>query len=196
MMPLPTLQMKVVLLGDSGVGKSSLLERFVSDSFNQESGPTLGASFLSKEITVDSHTIKFNIWDTAGQERYHALAKMYYRDASAAVLVFDLTNAKSFQDLQMWLEEMHDHGPKNLVLAVAANKEDLVTPDNELVKTSEKWATENNAVYRRTSAKTSSGVDQLFRSIGKSLLSGPESIHQSRESLHRTPNAQKNKCCG
>ena len=192
------MQFKVVLLGNSNVGKSSLLERFVSDSFNPESGPTLGASFLSKEISLETHTVKFNIWDTAGQERYHALAKMYYRDASAAILVFDLTQPKSFQDLKIWLEEMHDHGPKNLILAVAANKDDLVPQTCELVDTAQRWSADNNALFRRTSAKTSSGVDQLFRSVAKLLLAGPDSHHSGKDltlSSSTTTPSKPQKCC-
>lgn len=109
-----TVHSKVVLLGDSGVGKTSLTNRFVSDTFQQEMDSTMGATYTSKVISFGPRSVKFNIWDTAGQERYRAIAKMYYQDAQAAVLVYDITKPESFQNLKEWLRELREHGPERL----------------------------------------------------------------------------------
>ncbi len=120
---------KVVLLGDTGVGKSSIALRFVSNEFKPYSESTIGASFLSKTLSFDASNnrkkIAFKIWDTAGQERYACLAPMYYRGAGAAILVYDICKTSSFKTLQRWMEELRCNGPPNIVLIVCGNKADL-----------------------------------------------------------------------
>ena len=105
---------KVVLLGDSGVGKTSITSRFVSDTFQQELDSTMGATYLSRVIQYAEKTFKFNIWDTAGQERYRAIAKMYYQDAQVAILVYDITKRDSYESLKSWLHDLREQGPPNL----------------------------------------------------------------------------------
>ena len=99
-------QVKVVLLGESGVGKSSVMLRFVTNNFKIEPDSTVGASYMGKILQFNEKMIKFNIWDTAGQERYHSLAKMYYRDADVAIIVYDITNSESFQGMKKWYNEV------------------------------------------------------------------------------------------
>ncbi|CAM9786397.1 unnamed protein product [Choristocarpus tenellus] len=118
-------EVKVVLLGDTGVGKSSLVLRFVTNNFKPYSESTIGASFMSKMIMIDNTPIKFQIWDTAGQEKYHSLAPMYYRGASAAIVVYDITKAHSFETLKDWINELQAQGPKDMAIAIAGNKKDL-----------------------------------------------------------------------
>lgn len=165
-----TTQVKLVLLGDSGVGKSSIVLRFVADNFKEDTDATIGASYMSKMLQIQEKAIKFNIWDTAGQERYHALAKMYYRDASAAILVYDITKRSSFAGLKTWYQELTANGPKNIgtlysVIAIAGNKEDLAEREEIDMSEAKAYAQEIGALYRKTSAKTNFGVDQLFREI-------------------------------
>ena len=112
-------QFKLVLLGDSAVGKSSLVLRFVKKQFFEYQESTIGAAFLTQTITVDDCTVKFEIWDTAGQERYHSLAPMYYRGAAAAVVVYDLTNMQSFLRAKSWVKELQRQGNPNIVIALA-----------------------------------------------------------------------------
>lgn len=115
-------QVKVVLLGDAGVGKSSLLRRFVQDAFGDDSEPTMGAAFLSRTIRVGDKSIHFNIWDTAGQERYRALAKMYYRDALVVLLVFSLAQPESWRSLSDWYQEVIDNAPKDIGTSLPSNR--------------------------------------------------------------------------
>jgi len=109
-----SLPAKVVVLGDSGVGKSNLLLRFVSGDYRTEHTLTIGASFMTKMMYVCDRVVKLNLWDTAGQERYHALARMYYQDAHAAVLVYDITSRASFEALRRWLSDLREHAPPDL----------------------------------------------------------------------------------
>ncbi|CAM9271044.1 unnamed protein product [Ectocarpus sp. 6 AP-2014] len=118
-------EVKVVLLGDTGVGKSSLVHRFVTNNFKPYSESTIGASFMSKMIMVDGSPMKFQIWDTAGQEKYHSLAPMYYRGAGAAIVVYDITKMHSFRTLKEWINELQAQGPQDIAIAVAGNKRDL-----------------------------------------------------------------------
>ena len=200
----PQEQVKLVLLGDSGVGKSSLLRRFVHDTFNEETDSTMGASYLSKVVVVPAHSVKFNIWDTAGQERYRSLAKMYYRDAMVVLLVFALSEEASFDSLRHWYKEVQENAPKNVgnsqtVIAVAGNKEDLVKVGGGLEESRIKaWTDSINAIYKRTSAKTNYGVDQLFQAVAGRLF--PEdSISRVRDSvrLKEAPKVahKKKPCC-
>mmetsp|Transcript_18247 Transcript_18247/g.32740 ORF Transcript_18247/g.32740 Transcript_18247/m.32740 type:complete len:210 (-) Transcript_18247:46-675(-) len=162
-------QVKVVLLGKSGVGKSSIVLRFVADNFKGDTDATIGASYLTKILSIGDTNIKFNIWDTAGQERYGPLARMYYRDADAAVLVYDITKNASFEGLKNWIEELSAHGPKGIALAVAGNKEDLVDSEEVDTTVAKAWAQQIGAIYRKTSAKTNYGIEQLFREIAIKL---------------------------
>jgi len=181
------------------VGKSSLLRRYVQDVFGDNSEPTIGAAFLSRTVKAGDKVIRFNIWDTAGQERYRALAKMYYRDALVVLLVFSLAQPQSWRSLPDWYQEVIDNAPKNigisyLVIAVAANKEDLRTSesDSEAVQ----WAETINAVYKRTSAKTNYGVEQLFQATALRLFPDQQlerSVHDSVR-LEKRPK-KKRQCC-
>eukprot|EP01083_Nonionella_stella_P183663 664337_1 len=119
-------QFKLVLLGDSAVGKSSLVLRFVKGTFSEYQDSTIGAAFLTQTVNIEPDTsVKFEIWDTAGQERYHSLAPMYYRGAAAAVIVYDITSMQSFSRAKAWVLELQKRGSPDVVIALAGNKCDL-----------------------------------------------------------------------
>ncbi|KAI9316877.1 ras-like GTP-binding protein RYL2 [Dichotomocladium elegans] len=120
-----TLEAKVVVLGSQGVGKTSLVVRYVSKTFSPNSTSTIGASFMTKKLTVDNCKVRLQIWDTAGQERFRAMAPMYYRGAQAAILVYDITSQESFNELHRWIEELNRNMTDDLVMVVVANKLDL-----------------------------------------------------------------------
>lgn len=120
-----TCQFKLVLLGESSVGKSSLVLRFVKGQFHEFQESTIGAAFLTQTVQIDDTTVKFEIWDTAGQERYHSLAPMYYRGAQAAIVVYDLSNKETFQKAQTWVKELQRQASPSIVIALAGNKLDL-----------------------------------------------------------------------
>ncbi|CCC68847.1 hypothetical protein NCAS_0B07630 [Naumovozyma castellii] len=174
------LQFKLVLLGDSSVGKSSIVHRFVKDSFDELRESTIGAAFLSQTIKIKAEeqeedvVIKFEIWDTAGQERYKSLAPMYYRNANAALVVYDLTQKDSLVKARSWVEELKNKvGDEDLVIFLVGNKLDLCEGEEDLraVDTSEAkaYAEEQNLLFTEVSAKTGQGVKEVFRSIGEKL---------------------------
>ncbi|CAJ0827813.1 21202_t:CDS:2, partial [Entrophospora sp. SA101] len=116
---------KVVLIGDSGVGKSNLLSRFTRNEFNLESKSTIGVEFATRSIQVDNKTIKAQIWDTAGQERYRAITSAYYRGAVGALLVYDIAKHVTYENVTRWLKELRDHADNNIVIMLVGNKSDL-----------------------------------------------------------------------
>jgi len=146
-------EIKIVLLGDTGVGKSSLAQRYVTNTFKPFSESTIGASFMSKMILADGAPVKCQIWDTAGQEKYHSLAPMYYRGAAAAILVYDITKKPSFDKLKDWVAELRNQGPEHIVLCVAGNKSDLEAHRAVDAAEAAAYAAEANALFFETSAK-------------------------------------------
>ncbi|RYC56749.1 hypothetical protein CHU98_g9460 [Xylaria longipes] len=174
-------QFKLVLLGESAVGKSSIVLRFVKDQFDSYRESTIGAAFLTQTISLDENTtVKFEIWDTAGQERYKSLAPMYYRNANCAVVVYDITQSASLDKAKAWVKELQRQANENIIIALAGNKLDLVNeqPDKRAVPTAEAEAYANEAglLFFETSAKTAENVQELFTAIARKLpldLVGP-----------------------
>jgi len=162
-----------VLLGDSAVGKSSLVLRFVRGQFFEYQESTIGAAFLTQNVSLNDYTVKFEIWDTAGQERYHSLAPMYYRGAAAAVVVYDITNADSFSRAKSWVKELQRQGSPNIVIALAGNKCDLASKRKVESSEASEYAKDNGLFFMETSAKTALNVEELFKAIAKKLPKDP-----------------------
>jgi Ras-related protein Rab-5C len=160
---------KLVLLGDSAVGKSCLVVRFVRDEFFEFQEPTIGAAFLTQTVALDDATVKFEIWDTAGQERYRSLAPMYYRGAAAAIVVYDITDYDSFNGAKSWVKELQRRGDPNVVIALAGNKADLESRQVVSYEEASTYAAQNNLLHLETSAKNGTNVKTLFVEIAKRL---------------------------
>jgi len=156
---------KVVLIGDSGVGKSNLLSRFTRNEFNLESKSTIGVEFATRSIQVDNKTIKAQIWDTAGQERYRAITSAYYRGAVGALLVYDIAKHITYENTEKWLRELRDHADSNIVIMLVGNKSDLrhlrAVPTDE----AKAFAERNNLSFIETSALDSTNVETAFQNI-------------------------------
>ncbi|MGH0179783.1 UNVERIFIED_CONTAM: hypothetical protein FKN15_002221 [Acipenser sinensis] len=164
---------KVVLIGDSGVGKSNLLSRFTRNEFNLESKSTIGVEFATRSIQVDGKTIKAQIWDTAGQERYRAITSAYYRGAVGALLVYDIAKHLTYENVERWLKELRDHADSNIVIMLVGNKSDLrhlrAVPTDE----AKAFAEKNGLSFIETSALDSTNVETAFQTI----LTGSASDH-------------------
>ena len=193
-------ELKVVLLGDSGTGKSSILMRFVADNFIEGTEPNIGASYMGKTIQYNDRQVKFNIWDTAGQERFKNLAKIYYRDADAAILVFDITSTSSFEGMKRWYAALLEYAPEKVAKVVAANKEDLIDQEEVTRDQATDFAYRINAKIRRTSAKTNEGIDQLFNDIASLIYPDitsqpPQKRIGSMVLSSIAPKKTEKKCC-
>jgi len=156
---------KVVLIGDSGVGKSNLLSRFTRNEFNLESKSTIGVEFATRSIQCDGKTIKAQIWDTAGQERYRAITSAYYRGAVGALLVYDIAKGVTYENVERWLNELRDHADSNIVIMLVGNKSDLrhlrAVPTEQAASFSEKYGLS----FIETSALDSTNVELAFQRI-------------------------------
>ncbi|CAL8248344.1 unnamed protein product [Lota lota] len=156
---------KVVLIGDSGVGKSNLLSRFTRNEFNLESKSTIGVEFATRSLQVEGKTVKAQIWDTAGQERYRAITSAYYRGAVGALLVYDIAKHLTYENAERWLKELQDHADNNIVIMLVGNKSDLrhlrAVPTDEAKAFSEK----HGLSFLETSALDSSNVELAFQTI-------------------------------
>ncbi|GAB9470257.1 Ras-like protein rab-11b [Globisporangium polare] len=156
---------KIVLIGDSGVGKSNLLSRFTRNEFNLESKSTIGVEFATKSIVAEGKTIKAQIWDTAGQERYRAITSAYYRGAVGALLVYDITKHVTFENVERWLKELRDHADANTVIMLVGNKSDLRHLRAVSTEEAMAFAEKNNLAFIETSALEATGVDTAFQRI-------------------------------
>ncbi|XP_021279462.1 ras-related protein Rab11C [Herrania umbratica] len=156
---------KIVLIGDSGVGKSNILSRFTRNEFCLESKSTIGVEFATRTLQVEGKTVKAQIWDTAGQERYRAITSAYYRGAVGALLVYDITKRQTFDNVQRWLRELRDHADSNIVIMMAGNKSDL----NHLRAVSEEdghaLAEKEGLSFLETSALEATNVEKAFQTI-------------------------------
>ena len=159
------LSLSVVLIGDSGVGKSNLLSRFTRNEFNLESKSTIGVEFATRSIQVDSKTIKAQIWDTAGQERYRAITSAYYRGAVGALLVYDIAKHQTYENVTRWLKELRDHADSNIVIMLVGNKSDLRHLRAVSTDEAKQFSSENGLMFIETSALDASNVELAFQKI-------------------------------
>ena len=157
---------KVVLLGDTAVGKSSISLRFIRKQFFEFQEPTIGAAFLAKMLEFENYTVKFEIWDTAGQERYNALAPMYYRGAKAALVVYDVSIPETFNRAKSWIDELQTN-VNNIFIILVGNKCDLNNVVNQ--KDLDEYVQDNNIIHFLCSAKEDINITNIFNTIAKEL---------------------------
>ena len=168
------LTVKAVLLGESGVGKTSIISRFIDNSFEKNKKSTTGADYTGKTMYFDEYggkKIKFEIWDTAGQEIYRSLTKIFYKDAKIAVLVYDITKRETFEELKKyWYNQIKESATPDIIIAIAANKCDLYEDEKVKEEEGREFAKEIGAYFKLTSAFLNSGIEELFKTIGVKFL--------------------------
>jgi small GTP-binding protein len=193
-----TLSYKVVLLGETSVGKSSIITRFTRDDFFEFQEPTIGAAFQSKSTYLDDCIVKMDFWDTAGQERYRSFAPMYYRGAKAAFIVYDITNTDSLINAKYWIKELNIRGEPGCILALFGNKIDL---HNRKVEYDEvaTFAKTNNIIFAEVSAKTGENIAKTITLVAKELALKMTSDDIANElfvlNKHTTNKLLNNGCC-
>ncbi|XP_068669430.1 uncharacterized protein [Aristolochia californica] len=179
-----TLSFKLVLLGDGRVGKTSLALRYVNNVFSEKQEATGQASYLTKRLVIEGVPVTLSIWDTAGQEKFHALGPIYYRDADAALLVYDITDSDTFVRVKNWVKELQQMASKSIVMVIAANKSDLVRSKKFDLQEAENYSTSIGATLFVTSAKLGTGIEEVFLDIATRLFQKRKS---SMEGLSSTP---------
>uniref|UniRef100_A0A0D6R7R8 Uncharacterized protein n=1 Tax=Araucaria cunninghamii TaxID=56994 RepID=A0A0D6R7R8_ARACU len=157
--------LKVLMIGDSGVGKSNLLSRFTRNEFSLESKSTIGVEFATRSISVDGKMVKAQIWDTAGQERYRAITSAYYRGAVGALIVYDISRDMTFANVERWLKELRDHTEPSIVVMVVGNKLDIAHLRAVATEDGQSYAEKEGLYFMETSALDSTNVEEAFKQI-------------------------------
>jgi small GTP-binding protein len=209
---------KIVLIGDSGVGKSNILSRFTRNEFSLESKSTIGVEFATRSLEIEEKIVKAQIWDTAGQERYRAITSAYYRGAVGALLVYDITkkgalvfdnmsfltlSPESFSDVEKWLQELRDHADSKIVIMLTGNKCDLQHLRSVATRDAEIYATKEDLLFLETSALDSVNIDVVFQKVLTVIHERAQTLepsHQQKVSRNlvevgKSKAAKKNKCC-
>ena len=156
---------KVVLVGDSGVGKSCLLSRFAWDQFSLDSKSTIGVEFATKSVMIEGQTVKAQLWDTAGQERYRAITTAYYREAVGAVIVYDITKEDTFKSVEKWVQDVRNNTSREICIMLVGNKCDLRKERAVTTEMGKLFARNNELSFLEASALDSTNVESAFSSI-------------------------------
>ena len=189
---------KVLLLGDSGVGKTSLILRYTDETFNSKLVNSIGVDFKMKKKEIDGKVIKVQIWDTAGHERFRAITYSYYRGVNAIIIVFDLTEDKSFLSIRDWLKQIDKYASKNVFKFLVGNKSDLQHKRLVSFEDAKKFADELNIPYFETSAKEGININELFDNSIKSFLTNTKYFGGEKNiklNSQNTNSSERNACC-
>ena len=167
------LSIKCVLLGESGTGKSSLIERFINNTFKKDTLSTLIGSFSSKIVFYEKENIKirFDIWDTAGQEKYRSINKIFYQDAQVTLLVYDITHEETYKAIKdYWYKEVKENSPEDAIIFLVGNKSDLYEQEEVNEEEAREYAKEINSLFKLVSAQNGDGIEDIFKMVGERLL--------------------------
>eukprot|EP00929_Paragymnodinium_shiwhaense_P038577 TRINITY_DN20369_c0_g1_i3.p1 TRINITY_DN20369_c0_g1~~TRINITY_DN20369_c0_g1_i3.p1 ORF type:complete len:214 (-),score=39.90 TRINITY_DN20369_c0_g1_i3:219-860(-) len=180
---------KLVFLGEQLVGKTSVITRFMYDTFENNYKVTVGIDFMSKTMYLEDHTVRLQLWDTAGQERFRSLIPSYIRDSSGAIVVYDITNRSSFLNTAKWIEDVRSERGPDVVIVLVGNKTDLADKRQVSTEEGEEKAKESHAMFIETSAKMGHNVKALFRQLAQALL-GQDETASNAESVAGTTGVQ------
>lgn len=187
---------KVIILGSSTVGKSSIVTRLIRDTFTTNTVSTIGAAFLSKTIDVGDVQVKMMIWDTGGSERYRSMAPMYFHDAHAAIIVYDITSPQSFQEVKFWLKELEEKGPQTIQIALVGNKSDLEEERAVSAQMGREFATKHIIeIWMETSARTGENIKPLFEALASRIANSDTVMRRQRTLSLDNVTEQEKGCC-
>ena len=161
---------KIIIIGDSGVGKSNILGRYLRHEFREDTKSTVGVEFGSKKMVLDNISIKLQIWDTAGQERYRSITSAYYKGSKGCFIVYDITNLQSFEDIGKWYEEIKKSGDKGVSIILVGNKCDLENDRKVSLEMGKNRAKELNCPFYETSALNNTMIEEVFKAICEDIF--------------------------
>ena len=185
------LKIKIVLIGEPFVGKTCIINRFVDHNYKENPGSTIGSNYTSKKLTIEDlkKEVILDIWDTAGQEVYRSFVKLFYKESKIAILVYDISDRKSFDELKKyWFNEIKEFR-KDIILGIAGNKSDLIDKEEVNEDEARKFAKEINAIFRLTSALSNIGIDELFLELTKKYIEekkNTEEINENKSSYENS----------
>ena len=182
---------KVVLVGESGVGKTSIINRYLNNTYNENQKSTFAPKFKNKVLNYPEYnkSISFDIWDTAGQEAYRSITKNFYVNAAIGVMVYDIRNRESFENIKKyWSQQLKDSGVQNIVLAIAGNKCDIFNEEEVSENEARQYADSIGAVFQLTSCKENIGIDELFKESGKRFLEANKLIAKEKKQKKENEN--------
>ena len=187
--------MKIVLVGDSGVGKTNLVKRFIDGTMPQNVTNTIAVDFFSKDLMIKNHSVKVQFWDTAGQEKYRAIANAYYKNAQGAIIVYEITNRESFENVYKWLQKLNEFGEKGISILLIGNKIDLAENRQVTFEEGQKIAEAKGALFFETSAKTNQDnfVTKAFDTLISDMLAKIDIEEKSGNSEILTLSHHENK---
>lgn len=192
-----TTKVKLVLLGDTAVGKTCIVQRYVNNDFTDDLNSTIGVSFLMKTVLLGERKVELEIWDTAGQETYRSILPLYYRGAAIVVLVYDITNKESLKQAKWWVRQVKQECDADVVIALVGNKYDLAEQGKRDVTEGEaaKYAESEGFLHIETSAKTNYNIDSLFELVAEKVKPGQNAKPKRRADLAAPAEDGNKKCC-
>jgi len=188
-------EVKIILVGDTNVGKTSISTRYITKKFQSESEPTIGAGFFSRELVIQGVNCTLTIWDTAGQEEYRYLVPVYYRNAAIAIVVFDQTNHSTFVSVPSWIEDVQKNAGQDVILVLCGNKTDI---EPKMVDSEKILEIENKygLIYIETSAITGYGISKLFEVAVTEYLKQHKALFEAKDNVDLIPAVEsKKQCC-
>jgi len=199
-------KLKIVIVGDSGVGKTNLVKRFISNTYNANSKATVGVEFISKSYKINDHIFKIEIWDTAGQERYKSITAAYYKGAKGALVVYDTTNKETFYNVDRWISEIKEKSVPEIKIMIIGNKMDLKSRREVKLEEAMEKSKTLEAPLLETSALTAENVNQAFHDLLKEMyyeVRGKfevqeQKVEETKEGINLNTEVPKNKnkgCC-
>ena len=204
--------LKYVIIGDSGVGKSNILLKYINNTFSEEFKATVGVEFGAKNLQVNGRVYRIQIWDTAGQENFRSIARAYYKNSVCACIVYDITNRNSFNSIQSWIDDCTKQTPKTILYILIGNKNDLKDRREVQYEEGAEFAKQRNMIFLETSAKTGNNINSIFdktvNQIDKNIIDNIYDLSNENcgirqgiragsfvLSVEQTKKKKKRKCC-
>ena len=174
---------RYIIIGSTAVGKSQIIKRFTTDTFNEKYGATIGVEYDEKNIEIEGKITRIQIWDTAGQERFKSITRGYYKNCVCAIIVYDITSRESFNDITNWIKDCKNYSPKTVLMALIGNKCDL--EENRLISTEEgqQLADKNEITFYETSAKEGTNIKEIFQKTGEKIYQNIKEGHYDLDDL-------------